>query len=61
MSSSSQRRLAVIAAHVGPESSATHAKVVCGIIAVVGGTNPAVDYVMEGLTVLQVTGCACVC
>ena len=47
----SQRRLALLASHLSPEEVSRDA---CGIIAVIGGSAPASDYIMEGLTILQV-------
>ena len=41
-----------MAAHLSPAVS----KDVCGIIAVVGGSAPAVDYILEGLAILQNRG-----
>lgn len=46
------RRLRVLGGHLAPVLLAPLPA--CGIIAVVGGSGPAVDYVLEGLTVLQV-------
>jgi hypothetical protein len=47
-----ERRLQLLQRHLCPEAQSID---VCGIIAVVGGTTPAVDFLMEGLTILQVT------
>ena len=50
MEARSLRRLEQVARHVAPGRAAD----VCGIIAVVGGSAPAADYVLEGLAILQV-------
>jgi hypothetical protein len=46
-----ERRLQLLQRHLCPEAQSID---VCGIIAVVGGSTPAVDFLMEGLTILQV-------
>jgi hypothetical protein len=43
----------VLGHHLAP-SDVQRVREACGIIAVVGGNTPAVDFVLEGLTVLQV-------